>query len=159
MLEAVTPFIFMCRRPQAGTNLKLRDLAPPQGTSHCFKCPGLHLIGLPGASIIAILPYLGRRRLVSDDVWCLVGACACACACACVPVWHEPESDRSHNEEVIPQLQRQGEKWERERSSCTAKEHSNLQYNGMQWDIVDHRCFIIYSFMIIGRDFCPFASV
>ena len=109
MLAAVTPFIFMCRRPQAGTNLKLRDLAPPQGTSHCFKCPGLHLIGLPGASIIAILPYLGRRRLVSDDVWCLVGACACACACACVPVWHEPESDRSHNEEVIPQLQRQGE--------------------------------------------------
>ena len=66
-----------------------------------------------------------------------------------------PESTREGD---FPKLQHQGDRdKERERSSCTAKEQSNLQYNGMQWDIVDHRCFIIYSFTIIGRGFCPFA--
>ena len=105
VLEVVILFIFVCRRPQAGTNLKLRDLAPPSGCLPLFQVPQL-------------TPYwatLGRRSSPSYRTWDEHGWCPMASGVRLlVPAWHEPESDRSYNEEVISQLQRQGER-ERER--------------------------------------------
>ena len=139
----------VCRRPQAGTNLKLRDLAP----SGC----------LPLFHVPRLTPYwatLGRRSSTSYRTWEEHGWCPMVCGglylCACVRVCGMYPNQTRVTRGDFPAATSRGES---ERSSCTAKEHSNLQYNGMQWDIVDHRCFIIYLFTIIGRGFCPFASV
>ena len=90
MLGGRHSLIFVCRRPQTSTNLKLRVLAP-QGASHVSRAPAYTLLGYPRASIIHLLPYLGTTRLVSGGMWWV------RMLCACVPVWHEPESDRGHS--------------------------------------------------------------
>ena len=116
--RVVIPLFFVCRRPQAGMNLKLRDLAPFRVQSIVSRAPAYTLLGyLGGASIIPILPY----RTWEEDGWCLSdglwwGPCACTCACTClcllcVCVWHEPPNQaRVTQEGDFPKLQHQGDR-------------------------------------------------
>ena len=139
--------VLLCAAARRPAQISNSGIWPPQGASHCFTCPGLHPIGLPWGVDHPHLTVPGKNTV--GVRWCVV-ACTCVRACVCVACTRiRPRGD-------FPAATSRGES---ERSSCTAKEHSNLQYNGMQWDIVDHRCFIIYLFTIIGRGFCPFASV
>ena len=150
MLEVVIP-LFLCAAARRPAQISNSGIGPLRVPFQCFTCPGLHPIGLPWSVDHPHLTVPGNRRLVSDGTsmwWCREPVPVCVCGMT-------PNQTGGGD---FPAATSRRER-ERERSSCTAKEHSNLQYNGMQWDLIDHRCFIIYPFTIIGRDFRPSASV
>ena len=112
--------------PGFGASLRVHPIV-----SHA---PSLHPIGLPSGvdlpHLTVEVPGKGAHGLGSDVVW-WVRVCVCV-------------AGRTRGGKVISQLlQCQGER-ESRRSSCTAKEHFNLQYNGVPCELIDHRCFITY---------------
>ena len=146
MLEVVIP-LFLCAAP-AGRRTISNGTPGFGAPSECIPLfhmpPGCTLLGYLRASIFHILPYLGREHSVG--VRRAVGACLYVCG---------RKNTRRQSKLPAAAMSRR----ESKRSSCTAKEHFNLQYNGMQRELIDHRCFITYPFTIIGRDVCPFASI
>ena len=145
MLEVRHSLIFVCRarRPPHDLKRKSGNLPP----LHCFKCHGMHPIDPIGLlserrSSTSCRTWERSTRLVSDVWWVRV----------CVWV-----AGGTRGGKVISQLlQCQGE---REEIIMYSKRSTPISNTMACNDFIDHRCFITYSFTIIGWDFCPFASV
>ena len=86
-----------------------------------------------------ILPYLGAHGWCPDVWWVRV----CVCVCGWRYTGNLPAAAISRREE---------------REEIIMYSKGALQ-SPIQWHAIPSRCFITYSFTIIGRHFCPFTSV
>ena len=138
MLEVRHSLIFVCRARRPQTPGIWPPPSPLRVHPIVSRAPACTPLGYLRASIFHHLTVPGSTRLVSGRV---VGACLCVCVAG--------------GTRVISQLlQYQGER----REEIIMYSKGALQ-SPIQWHAIPSRCFITYSFTIIGRDFCPFARV